>query len=73
MRIGKIEKNSQEEIRITLQKYKGTDVVDIRTYWQNDVEVWLPTKKGISLTHHVIKEVIKLLQQANEMMEEKRS
>ena len=35
-----IEKNSTEEIRISLSEYKGSDLVDIRTYWhKSDDEV----------------------------------
>jgi hypothetical protein len=70
MRIGKVEKNSQEEIRVTIQNYQGTDVIDLRTYWQNDEGTWIPTKKGISLTYHVTEEVIKLLQKAFKKMQE---
>ena len=70
MKIGEIEKNSQEVIRVTLQQYQGTDVIDLRTYWQNDDGDWLPTKKGISLTAYVIEDVIKLLQKAYEKMPE---
>ncbi len=70
MKIGTVQKNSQEEIRINLQNYEGTDLVDVRTYWQNDEGKWLPTKKGISLTSYVIEDVIKLLQKAFKKMQE---
>ncbi len=69
MKIGKVEKNSQEEIRVTIQDYQGTDLIDLRTYWQNDEGDWLPTKKGISLTYYVIEDVIKLLQKAYKKMQ----
>ena len=62
--VGKVQKNSQEEIRVTLQHYKGTDVIDLRTYWQNNEGEWIPTRKGISLTELVVRDVIKLLQLA---------
>ena len=69
MVIGELEKNSQELIRVTIQNYHGTDVIDLRTYWQNADGEWIRTKKGISLTHHVIEDVIKLLQKAFKKME----
>lgn len=64
MQIGAVQKNSQEEIRVTIQNYQGTDIIDLRTYWQNAEGDWIPTKKGISLTYYVIEDVIKLLQKA---------
>lgn len=70
MKIGSVQKNSQEEIRVTIQDYQGTDLIDLRTYWQNDAGDWLPTKKGISLTHHVTQDVIKLLQKAFKKLQE---
>ena len=56
---------SQEEIRVTLQNYKDTEIVDLRVYWDDN-----PTKKGISLTHSVIEDVIKLLQKAFKKMQQ---
>ena len=69
MRIGKVEKNSQEEIWVTLQNYQGTDIIDLRTYWKTGEGKWIPTKKGISLTYYVIEDVIKLLQKASKEMQ----
>jgi hypothetical protein len=70
MKIGKVPKNTQEEIRVTMQTYEGTDLIDLRTYWQNKEGNWIPTKKGISLTYYVIEDVIKLLQKAFKKMQE---
>lgn len=44
--ITKMEKNSQEEIRFSLQEYRGTDLLDIRVYYDAG-GVIKPTKKGI--------------------------
>jgi excisionase family DNA binding protein len=70
MKIGAVQKNSQEEIRVNIQNYQGTDIIDLRTYWQNAEGEWIPTKKGISLTYHVVENVIKLLQKAFKKMPE---
>ena len=47
--ITKMEKNSQEEIRFTLQEYRGTDLIDIRVYFDPGSGKRKPTKKGISV------------------------
>ena len=44
-----MEKNSQEEIRFSLQEYRGTDLIDIRVYFDADSGKRRPTKKGISI------------------------
>jgi len=69
MKIGSVQKNSQEEIRVTIQDYQGTELIDLRTYWQNSEGKWLPTRKGISLTCHVVADVINLLQRAAKKMQ----
>lgn len=69
MKIGEVEKNSQEVIRVTIQDYQGTELIDLRTYWQNKEGSYIPTKKGISLTYYVIEDVIKLLQKAFKKMQ----
>ncbi|XOB41561.1 MAG: transcriptional coactivator p15/PC4 family protein [Candidatus Nealsonbacteria bacterium] len=47
--VGEIAKNSLEKVIISLREYRERQLVDIRTYYQNDKGEWLPTKKGISL------------------------
>ena len=43
--IAKMEKNSQEEIRFSLQEYRGTPLVDIRVYYDGGSAEKIPTKK----------------------------
>lgn len=45
-----VPKNAVEEIRVSLTTYKDRDLVDIRTYYQDDAGAWKPTRKGICLT-----------------------
>ena len=73
MKIGEVEKNSQEIIRVTIQDYQGTELIDLRTYWQNEEGDWLPTKKGISLTYPVTQDVIKLLEKAFKKMKQEQT
>lgn len=44
-----MDKNSQEEIRFSLQKYRGTDLIDIRVYFDTGSGKRKPTRKGISI------------------------
>ena len=46
--IASIEKNPDEEIRISLREYRGHSFVDIRTYWRPADGEPGPTKKGVT-------------------------
>jgi len=46
--IATIEKNPDEEIRISLREYKGHPFVDIRIYWKPADGEPGPTKKGVT-------------------------
>lgn len=48
--VATVGKNAVEEIRISLTTYKDRDLVDIRTYYQDDTGDWKPTRKGICVT-----------------------
>jgi hypothetical protein len=62
-----IEKNRLEEIRITLCRFKGVDLVDVRTFVNfsgTPEEDHKATKKGISLKIEPLPELIEALQDA---------
>lgn len=60
--IASFEKNSFEEVRLSLTKYKGKDLVDLRVYYRpNDGEEMLPTKKGITISPEKFPELKKAI------------
>lgn len=49
--IASFEKNSFEEVRISLTKFKGKELIDLRVYYRpEDGEEMRPTKKGITIS-----------------------
>ena len=66
--IKEIQKNTREVIRINVQEFKGTNVVDVRVFFQINDD-WVPTRKGISLTESVLDEVIEGLEEAQKELE----
>ncbi|MBN2467149.1 MAG: transcriptional coactivator p15/PC4 family protein [Deltaproteobacteria bacterium] len=49
--IARFEKNSFEEVRISLTEFRGKDLIDIRVYFQPEGEEEMrPTKKGITIS-----------------------
>lgn len=51
-------KNVAEEVRATLQEYKGRHYVSLRIYVENDLGEWVPTKKGLTLTVDLLPELV---------------
>jgi hypothetical protein len=47
--ISKMEKNSMEEYRFSLQVYRECELLDIRVYYDSGSGKMIPTKKGISV------------------------
>ncbi len=48
--IAQFDKNSREQVRISIDEFKGRKLINIRVWYHNaDVEQWLPGKQGITL------------------------
>lgn len=46
--VAEFEKNSRETFRVSLDQYRGRDVVDIRVWWRDDDGVMRPSRTGIT-------------------------
>lgn len=68
--VATIAKNSREEVRISLDSFKGVDLVDIRTFanFQDGDGERRATKKGVSLKREKLPELIAALQAAAEAL-----
>lgn len=47
---GEIIKNKTTKIIVATREYKGARFIDIRTFTQNNDNIWIPTTKGITLS-----------------------
>ena len=47
--IAKFQKNTLEEIRISLTEYQGKDLIDIRVWVKQNDETFVPTKKEVAI------------------------
>jgi len=56
-KVKEIQKNSREIIRISDSEYQGHKFIDCRIFY-DDRGDWKPTKKGISFSHKIAKEVV---------------
>ena len=57
-----IQKNKNEIIRVETSEFKGNKFIDCRVYFKDENSgKYLPTKKGISFSHKVAKQVIEAI------------
>lgn len=69
MDIYEFDKNSVEKVRVSLAEYRGHKLVDIRVYYKNDDNEFLPSRKGISLPLDLFPELWKGLEKARKRIE----
>ena len=56
-----IRKNSREEIRVTLDNFKGIDLVNLRVWFQGADGTMCPGKQGIAFKRDLLPEVLAAL------------
>lgn len=66
--VSTIEKNPEEEIRISLREYKGHPFVDIRIYWRRPDGEPGPTRKGVTFNPEFYPEFKKAIMALEEML-----
>lgn len=64
--IGSFAKNKREEIRITLSRYKGFDLVGLRVWFRSEDGSLRPGKSGFNIRTLLLPELVTLLQKAEE-------
>jgi len=48
--IAKFEKNSREEVWVSVDDFRGRKIINIRVYYRSETGAWLPGKQGIAVT-----------------------
>lgn len=70
--VASFEKNSMEEVRISLTTYKGKNLIDLRVYYQpEDGEEMRPTKKGITISPEKFPELKKAIEALEKALQAK--
>lgn len=60
--IGKIGKNSREEIQIKKVEKKGKKFIDIRVFWfDSNADEYKPSQKGVAVSYESIDELKKII------------
>ena len=71
--IASFEKNSLEEVRISLTEFKGKQLIDLRVYYQpENGEEKRPTKKGITISPEKFPELKKAILALEKALQKKK-
>lgn len=47
--VAQFEKNSKEEVRVSIDDFRGRKLINIRVYYRNEAGQWAPGKQGLAL------------------------
>ena len=67
MLIATIAKNALEEVRVSIEQFKGRQLLSIRVWWHIDpLDEWKPSKKGLAMSVGKLPELIDALEKVRE-------
>jgi hypothetical protein len=69
--VGSFPKNNREEVRVSLSKFKGYDLVGVRQWYRNENDDPRPSKSGITIRVDLLPELLDLIQKAKDIAVEK--
>jgi hypothetical protein len=64
MQLGTIRKNSAEEIRLTVETFKGLEIVNARVWYHTDGGEYRPGKQGLAFRLELLGDVLDALGKA---------
>ncbi|HEW92656.1 MAG TPA: transcriptional Coactivator p15 (PC4) [Thermotogaceae bacterium] len=62
-------KNSREVIRISVDKYAGKDIINIRVFYDPGTGEYRPTRKGLAIRVEMLDDLIDALNKIREEIE----
>jgi hypothetical protein len=48
--VATFEKNSREEVRMSVDVFRGRKIINIRVYYRSESGGWLPGKQGVAIS-----------------------
>lgn len=63
-------KNALEEIRVSLNVFRGKQYIDIRTFYKGDDGDFHPSKKGVTLAPDLLSDLEESIKKLSEALEE---
>lgn len=47
--VAQFEKNAKEEVRVSIDDFRGRKIINMRVYYRSDTGQWMPGKQGLAL------------------------
>ena len=69
--VGSFPKNNREEVRVSLSKFKGYDLVGVRQWFRNENDEPRPSKSGITIRVDLLPELLELIEKARDIAVDK--
>jgi hypothetical protein len=66
--VGTYEKNSKEEVRVSVDDFHGRQMINIRVFYKSAEGEWLPGRQGISISPEHYRELAEALVKAGEIL-----
>jgi hypothetical protein len=48
--VAKFEKNSREEVWVSVDEFRGRKIINLRVHYRSETGDWLPGKQGVALS-----------------------
>ena len=68
--VAQFEKNSKEEIRVSIDEFRGTKIINIRVFYRSPTGEWLPGKQGIAMKVDRYRELASAILQLGEALQD---
>lgn len=65
--VGSFPKNNREEVRVSLSKFKGYDLLGVRQWYRNENDEPRPSKSGVTIRVDLLPELLDLIQKARDI------
>ncbi len=69
--VGSFPKNNREDVRVSLSKFKGYDLLGVRVWYRSEHDDPKPSKSGITIRVEMLPELLELMHQAKAIAVEK--
>ena len=71
--VGTFRKTRSEEVRVSVEQFRGREVVNVRVWWRGDDDGWRPSRKGLAISTDRLPDLLSLLQKAMVMIAARRA
>ncbi len=66
--VAKFEKNSREEVWVSVDDFRGRKIINIRVHYRSDTGDWLPGKQGLALSVERYRDLAEAILQLGEKL-----